>query len=613
MSAVSLDAAREALGAGEPERLVGLAECSWLDVKNGVYDLGSAHGAEELLKDVAAFANARDGGLVLVGFSTTLAHDQEVIDEVRPVPRNRVSLDRHRKLLDRLVPVPLHVSVSWLDCGDEKGILVIDVPAQPPACLPVLVPGSARTGSGGNQGGAVPVRDGDRTRWLTVADMQRLLAAGWSQNGGHGEEVMSDLVSQAVAAARVTGRAEIQPGEGDPSWERRFREVADAVRGQIGLGTPAGRAYREGPGTAQHFNGHPGESWVLCALPGRKPVMVAELLWERAREAGAGAPGADAFAALGFPVLPGDMPPAGRLIAADAPRVEFAEGAWGPGFLVSGLPGGGHRWDPAPRFTFNAMQEADSWPGPVPPQLRIRATASFPGAGRIITPSQAERLSAAARRSEFAESFRHLAGLYEKPLAVRWGPGRTGRGTDRWSEACTVTAPDGTPALAAEAIVWAPGPSLAVIVEVRVEDFATWQAALRAVGVDTEQASMRLDISLVQSILTDAWEAVALSLPAALDPDPALGPYSAPPVVEFRLSAGQPPGTTAQPDLDSLIDFCVFGSTDRHPLPLMTLTVHGPIPPDDMDRFDRTGEALSFMAQGFGFPGWPWAHVPIST
>lgn len=60
MALGSLAAAREALAAGEPEKFLGLAECAWLDVKSGLYDLGGGHGAEELLKDVAAFANARE-------------------------------------------------------------------------------------------------------------------------------------------------------------------------------------------------------------------------------------------------------------------------------------------------------------------------------------------------------------------------------------------------------------------------------------------------------------------------------------------------------------------------------------------------------------------------
>lgn len=67
--------------------LAGLAECAWLDVKGEVYVLDRPHGAEELLKDVAAFANAQGGGILLVGLTTRKENDQEVIDQVRPVPR----------------------------------------------------------------------------------------------------------------------------------------------------------------------------------------------------------------------------------------------------------------------------------------------------------------------------------------------------------------------------------------------------------------------------------------------------------------------------------------------------------------------------------------------
>ncbi|HEY2312729.1 MAG TPA: hypothetical protein VGH96_03870 [Streptosporangiaceae bacterium] len=45
--------------AGEPERLLGPAECEWLDVKDGVYKLDDPAQAEELVKDVGGFANAK--------------------------------------------------------------------------------------------------------------------------------------------------------------------------------------------------------------------------------------------------------------------------------------------------------------------------------------------------------------------------------------------------------------------------------------------------------------------------------------------------------------------------------------------------------------------------
>src|ERR1035441_5821682 len=126
--------------------LIGLAECAWLDVKKGVYELDTPAGAEELVKDVAAFANAPSDGLLVVGFSTVKEHGEEIIAAHRPVPRDLVDTDQHRKLIrERIMPPPRGLAVDWIDSGDSKGVLVIDVPAQPSARLPHVVPGPSRT------------------------------------------------------------------------------------------------------------------------------------------------------------------------------------------------------------------------------------------------------------------------------------------------------------------------------------------------------------------------------------------------------------------------------------------------------------------------------------
>jgi hypothetical protein len=169
--------ARAALRSGKPAELIGLAESGWLDVKGGIYDLSDRVKADELAKDVAEFANAETGGLLLVGFGTRKDHDQEIIDELRPVPRALVDLDRHRKLIrERVLPPPRNLTVEWIDCGNDTGVLMIDVPAQPLTSMPHVVSGPAR----GRDSVAVPMRDGDGTQWLQQAEMQRLLAAGWT-------------------------------------------------------------------------------------------------------------------------------------------------------------------------------------------------------------------------------------------------------------------------------------------------------------------------------------------------------------------------------------------------------------------------------------------------
>ncbi len=65
------DSVLVALRGGDFSALLGLPECQWMDVKDGIYPLDSPKGKEELAKDVAAFANGLTGGLLVVGFSTS--------------------------------------------------------------------------------------------------------------------------------------------------------------------------------------------------------------------------------------------------------------------------------------------------------------------------------------------------------------------------------------------------------------------------------------------------------------------------------------------------------------------------------------------------------------
>ncbi|MGO9081662.1 MAG: hypothetical protein ACLQDY_21895 [Streptosporangiaceae bacterium] len=90
------------------------------------------------------------------------------------------------------------MSIEWVDCGQDSGVLVIDVPAQPTACLPYVVPGPTRTGSVSRISVAVPVREADATPWLPQAEIQRLLAAGWTATGGPSDEFLGSLIEQAI-------------------------------------------------------------------------------------------------------------------------------------------------------------------------------------------------------------------------------------------------------------------------------------------------------------------------------------------------------------------------------------------------------------------------------
>jgi hypothetical protein len=219
-------------------------------------------------------------------------------------------------------------------------------------------------------------------------------------------------------------------------------------------------------------------------------------------------------------------------------------------------------------------------------------------------PYQADELAGELRYTDLALA---VQGLSERrggtSPAVRWEAGRTGRSTDRCSFAYIVAAPDGNRALAAEVMLSeACGSAIVAVAELRIEDVAAWQAALQAHGAFVlARSQMRLSLRELWAFLAAAWRAVTHDPASRARRRPYLRAVL-PAAVELRLSAEQPSDQATTPhDLTDLIDFSPLGSTDRKPLALMTVTISGPIRLSDEDRRKRTGEAIAFMAQGFGF------------
>jgi hypothetical protein len=71
--------ALQVLRANHPDALLGQPESVYLDVKQSHYDLTTAHGEIELAQDVARFANAEHGGLLVIGMRGKKVPGGEVI------------------------------------------------------------------------------------------------------------------------------------------------------------------------------------------------------------------------------------------------------------------------------------------------------------------------------------------------------------------------------------------------------------------------------------------------------------------------------------------------------------------------------------------------------
>jgi hypothetical protein len=591
--------------------MVGVQECGWLDVKSGVYQLDDPSGAEELVKDVAGFANSKAGGLLLVGFGTRKQGDSEVVDSVRPVPRNLVDLDRHRKLIrERVIPPPRDVDVRWIDCGSDKGILVIDVPAQPSARVPHVVPGPTRSADVSRLSVATPIREADATVWLPQAEIQRLLAAGWTATGGPSEEYLNGLIEQAVAAARresPAAKPSIEIGEGEPGWRGSFHQAwNDLMSNHIWIGEPASLVYWDGPGVVQHFEASNSlHGWVLCALPHQRAVAVAGEVWQALQTAGAGVPGGDALSAVGFPA-PDAL--STRVFAADVGHVDLAGGQWGSGRLRRNADSGEWRWEPSIRFSMNMTAASGYWTArQVPRQLRLRAIATLPWAdadGFDITSQRRSDLEPGLSGSALAELITTLSLHRGADLrAACWNRGPNRNALDALSYSSIITSPDGQVALSAEVMAALPTTTHSSVVtcaELRIESLEAW--AETAAADSPVRQDQRLTTEDVAQILAVAWETATEMLPAAIADNTSILRWADPPVVELRLAAeGAQITPAAQPALDDFIDISPLGSTDRGMLREMAVTLTAPTILDAAARRSQTRKALAWMAQQFGF------------
>ncbi|MGW4527850.1 RNA-binding domain-containing protein [Amycolatopsis sp. NPDC004378] len=606
MTAAGLDRARQALRRDDPGALVGERECVWLDVKDGIYPLDQPKGAEELAKDVAAFANTADGGLLLVGFSTRKEHGEEIVDELNPIPRKLIDLDKHRQIIATRVFPPLrHVSVDWISCTDELGVLVIDIPAQPRASQLFAVPAPNGKTEPSKTAVSVPIRRGDGTTWLRPHEIQHFVGLGWANSG---DEI--DKLTAALASIQAPQRAE-EPahtvGGGAPGWSGIFQQAVDDLAAQgLVLGEPVTDVDPIGPGVAQHF-AVPGEpsGWVLCARPKHRPVAVAEEIWQALQDHGSGTPDGDALAAMGFPA---GNATATSVVDRRATEVPLSGGRWCPARLVRGTDG--WWWDPDPIATTTTSAATRNWTATMrPPQLRARVLATLPWddlSGVKITPDRLNALLLELPISQLAGFTTNLSQWRGRDLpAGTWDMGPNDNASDRFSYAVEITAPDGEPAVSAEVMMTLPpaARSSAVITcaEVRVENFDAWARALHA----DPRPDLRWTTDDLLEFFVAAWETATELLPRLIRQSPATeSRWTGVPLVEFSVRTEQRHDQAgSQLVLRDVLDLEPFGPNGKRGGELSELFVSLPAVPGlaAETRRSRARSALVDMAHSFGF------------
>ena len=170
------ETALDVLRSGRPDVLVGQRETDWIDFKREAYkkdDLAKF----ELSKDVAAFANA-SGGLLVLGVATVKSGEEDVASRVVPCATGTVSAQSYRGVVGRRVhPPPEGLEVFSIPLADGD-VWVVSVPPQREEYKPFLVHGAVRGGKINDAFFSIVSRRDDAAVPTDPQAVHALLAAG---------------------------------------------------------------------------------------------------------------------------------------------------------------------------------------------------------------------------------------------------------------------------------------------------------------------------------------------------------------------------------------------------------------------------------------------------
>jgi predicted HTH transcriptional regulator len=157
--------------------LLGQQETEWIDFKREGY-AKTDRGKLELAKDVASFANA-GGGILVLGVATTKAGETDTASAVIPCARGSISAQSYRALIGRRIhPPPERVEIFSISADLHGDVWVVSVPPQPEEYKPFLVYGAVVGGKVNDAYYSIVVRRDDGTVPTNPQAVHALLSAG---------------------------------------------------------------------------------------------------------------------------------------------------------------------------------------------------------------------------------------------------------------------------------------------------------------------------------------------------------------------------------------------------------------------------------------------------
>lgn len=194
MGQVTRDAVVDLIAGGRPDLLIGQPEGPWLDVKSAHYDLTTPKGKISLAQAVSRFANAEEGGIVVVGMGTKKIRGGELIDSITPVPVDTATVRRYRQAIETcLFPFPVGLEIRLVDTSPGEGLILVSLPPQEEELKPFLVHGAIV---------------GDRVEGAYISIVRR--------SGEDSIPITAQQIHSTLAAGRaLLRRGYVHPGSGD--------------------------------------------------------------------------------------------------------------------------------------------------------------------------------------------------------------------------------------------------------------------------------------------------------------------------------------------------------------------------------------------------------------
>ena len=144
MEEFSIKKLEKIISDGDFKSLIGKIENDFFDCKGQIYDLKNESSKRELAKDVSSFANL-NGGYILIGPKTknSETHFGDEVIEISLFDQNLVNPNQYLNVIkdwiypDEIQGIKVYWKASKID--NNKGIIVIEIPAQKESLKPFLI------------------------------------------------------------------------------------------------------------------------------------------------------------------------------------------------------------------------------------------------------------------------------------------------------------------------------------------------------------------------------------------------------------------------------------------------------------------------------------------